>query len=360
MYSALVQEGPTSTWKPSTWADPATGAVSTTYTKGAGALDQELMTNEFSVRRARLTLTATLFKDLSAFVLFELTRTTPFLDYVVTWQPLPEIGLRAGQFKVPFCRQWLLIPWQRALISDTIALTPFTPGRDVGLAVQGSFANRLFEYQVGVYNGSGMANKQDNTDLLYAARVATNPLGPVPDLESDFEGSASPKLLVGLGAVYNPVEKTFYVKRADDHGFDQPAIHTKQLLVGGDLTFMWRGFTFVSEFFFRNYQPDDAFKASLKSHDKNQDGNIRAFGGYGQAGYFLLPKRLELVARGSLVRPNTEISDDDQVEATAGLNVFLHGYATVLQIEYGWLLDQAPEAEDLTSHQARAQLLFKF
>jgi hypothetical protein len=150
------------------------------------------------------------------------------------------------------------------------------------------------------------------------------------------------------------------VKRSDDHGFDQPSIHTKQLLVGGDLTFMWRGFTFISEFFFRNYQPDDAFKASLKSHDKNQDGNIRAFGGYGQAGYFLLPKRLELVARGSLVRPNTEISDDDQIEATAGLNVFLHGYATVLQIEYGWLLDQTPESEDLTSHQARAQLLFKF
>ena len=42
-----------------------------------------------------------------------------------------------------------------------------------------------------------------------------------------------------------------------------------------------------------------------------------------------------------------------------GVNFFLHGYSVMLQAEYAWLLDQTPGGQDLVSHQARLQLLFK-
>jgi len=360
-WTGKVQDGATSAWEQKAHADDA-GAVATVFEKKAAAYDNELTTNEFAVRRARVVLDATLTKTMAAFVQFEFAGTSPLLDAFFTWQPLPEIGVRAGQFKTPMSRLFFLTaPWRRSFVSDPAAMTEFSLGRDLGLMLQGNVANRKLEYHLGVFNGSGSNAKQDNTDLQLVGRVATHPLGPVPDSEGDFDGASPPVFSVGVSGAWNPLEKSYYLKRDDGNGFSKTPIHTPQMTIGTDVVFFWRGLFLTGEFFYRSQWPDEAFRAKLKTPDPNQDGRVDGLGWFAAATYFVVPKRLEVLGRVSMVRPAREKdATDDLWEVTGGATWFLVGNTVALQAEYEYIADKTPYAPKLTTHQARLQLLFKF
>jgi hypothetical protein len=300
-----------------------------------------------------------MFKDLSATILMDLVMTPyPFLDYYLDWQPLPEIGIRAGQFLTPVGRYGILAPWVESSVTSAPPRTEFYTDRDVGIALRGSIKNRMFEYAVGVFNGTAKANKQDNTDVMVAGRLSSHPLGPMPDYEGDYAYSEKPLLSFGVSGAFNPMEKEYYVARADKRGSDKVTVHTKAALAVGDLSFAYKGFFITSEVWYRMLWLDDAHKVA--GIDPDGDGRSDGLGWFVQSSYFVWKKRIELLGRVSMNRSVTEITGADKWEGLGGVNFYPFGYNWQIQTEYAYLHNASPTAADASGHQMRVQMLFKF
>ena len=370
MWTGTVQDGPYTEWEQISWTDTdatsaSYGNVSSSYEKHTGTTDPAYVrhgdfAHEFAVRRARLYAVATLFGQITTFLGLEFNRAIPVMFAHVTYQPLPEIGVRVGLFKAPLSRQFLTIPWRRSFPSDAMASGTFKLGWHVGVALSGSVAKHLFDYELSVTKSPTTSKATQAEDVLVAGRVSTQPLGPMPAFEGDFAQSPDPLLMIGLSAAYNPSGKSYYVKRTDTHGFDKKDIHTEQFVLAADLSLAWRGLYVGGEVYYRDIWPDHTTRSKLKTSDPNQDGLTESFGWYFQASYFLWAKHIELAARVSMVRAALEIKDDDKWAASGVLNLYPFGYAVVVQAEYTYLLDQVPESRNLVSHEFRLQTTFKF
>ena len=311
--------------------------------------DGELKTNEIKLSKARLLVKATTFKYLHTFLLLEFMNELPVLEYSARFQPYEALGLKVGGFKVPMGRQWICPAWKRAFVSGALSMVKFKPGYDLGVNVLGSFSNHLIEYQAGVFNGSGVNKPQDNTDMLVVARVAVNPLGPTPMTESDFKGTPTPRLSVGLGATYNPISKTTSSQVIKDNKVVTETVTagSKVMTLGSDLAFIYKGSATIAEFFYRSTWPDEKDR-------------VDSLGWMLQSSYFFLPKRLQAGLRASMVRMNMDKDDADLWELSTVAAYYIYKTQFVLQGEYSMRLTKKSKTDDLYSHSAQLQVLFRF
>src|SRR5690606_4280856 len=126
--------------------------------------------------------------------------------------------------------------------------------------------------------------------------------------EGDLEDRPHPALFLGGSANYN-------VRNISND---------KVTSVGGEAGLKWKGFSTTGEFFFRNTQPGDTLLQTTND-----------FGYYAQAGYFILPKRLEVAARASQVF--LQGAKNDMGEFQFGINGFIYGNYLKLQSDYSYL-----------------------
>jgi len=171
--------------------------------------------------------------------------------------------------------------------------------RDVGANVQGTVADKKFEYQVGVFNGDG-SNAWPTTDdgMLYAARVAVNPLGEFKYDEVDLD-RGKPKLAVGLDFSMNN-HPSF-----DDNG-DKSDTAT-DMRYGGELRFMAAGLSVNGELLL----------GSVSAGDGSDPATSMGF--YAQAGY-MTPIGIAPGVRYSQVDPDSSSDGkDDAVSQIEGV-----------------------------------------
>src|SRR5262245_32933253 len=107
--------------------------------------------------------------------------------------------LRFGQFKVPFGLQELTSDTKQEFVDRSIANAKFAPSRDIGLMLGGLFWEKKFGYSVGIFNGSGQNNPQEDQKQMYAARVWIDPLGEYKLFETANDASDKNVLHFGLG-----------------------------------------------------------------------------------------------------------------------------------------------------------------
>jgi phosphate-selective porin OprO/OprP len=90
------------------------------------------------------------------------------------WRRYPELSLRIGQFKVPFSQEFTMSIRFIDLAEQSV-LYRLIPNRDDGVMLYGSLLDKVVQYEVGVFNGSGRGvyDNNDNKDL--AARLRVNP-----------------------------------------------------------------------------------------------------------------------------------------------------------------------------------------
>ena len=94
--------------------------------------------------------------------------------------------------------------------------------------------------------------------------------------------------------------------------------------MGLDFILKYKGFALQAEGFVRNVDTHD--------HSK-RIGN--ATGYYVQAGYFLVPKTIEVVGRYNAMDPDTRIGNDLITSGAGGLNWYLNGHEHKVQLDYG-------------------------
>ncbi len=299
------------------------GLVQTEYE----GFEQKGVNNTFLLHRARLDVKGDINDNWSYEVYTEFSGANPkLLDAYTTYKIADWLKFTAGQFKVPFSLESLFADSQLEFIDRSQVVNALAGrstdvignqnGRDIGIQINGSFAklddHYLFDYTFGVFNGAGYDVTGDNNghkDL--AARLSIHPV----------------KDLVISSDLYNGVGY-----------YGTPAKNEKRNRAGVDARYTIGGLSLQAEY------------------DGGTDGTIKRNGWYGQATYFVIPKRLQLAAKYDTYDPNTITANVRTNYYTGGVNYFFNDWAK-FTIDY---VDRREEVTQIKNNIFEAQLQVAF
>lgn len=234
-------------------------------------------------------------------------------DVFVRWEPTGWLSLTAGQIEVPFNRQHVTLEAYQQLIDRSTVDARFGLQRDQGVSVRLRFG--AVDLTLGAWNGARQNVANDDPTLLETARLAWSPFGAIPFEESDLSFSRRPLLSLAVAAAWNPL-RSFAPDPA------KPQTLTEQRRIGQgvlEVTLRYAGLSLTTEVHARRFETGT--------------GTAVDYGELLQAGWFLLPKRLEVAGR--LARSTGAVAQNDPVQETAaGLNLFLRGHR--LKLSGAW------------------------
>jgi phosphate-selective porin OprO/OprP len=122
---------------------------------------------------------------------------------------------------------------------------------------------------------------------------------------------------------------------------------------GFDTAFKWHGLSVTGEYF------------AGEADGQTSGHKLRAEGFYAQAGYFVIPKKVELAYRYSYLDPNRDVTNDQWVENSAAASWYINNHNLKLQADYTNVHKQAAiastsgkNATDDQQVRFQAQILF--
>jgi len=122
--------------------------------------------NEFDIRRARIFLKGTVFRDFDykVQVEFQGNSSNKLRDgYIEYTYFKPNLKIKMGQFKIPFSVETMTSSkW--VLFQERGLNAPIAPNRDLGIMLHGSPFGNILSYYVGVFNGNGVDAEGGDTD----------------------------------------------------------------------------------------------------------------------------------------------------------------------------------------------------
>jgi phosphate-selective porin OprO/OprP len=328
--------------------------------------------SETRIRRFKVSMGGYAFtNDLTYRVQLDLAKsgTAQMLDDAwINYRFTEAAQVQAGQFKIPFSRQELTSDGALQFVDRANAVDAFKPSYDVGAMVQGNVAGGRLAWNAGLFNGTGQSGTRTTNSGAWAVRVVFSPFGEVRYSEADLENTRNPLLSLGAGYFANTLKRNGNATFLDTTTTTPPYAGTSGWLgkaaantaifdntervdvdtYGFDTAFKWRGFSAQGEYFGGN------------AEGQNQGRTVRARGYYGQAGYFLLPKKLEVAARYSSVDPNREKTRDLQVEVTGAVSYYFAGHNLKLQGDYTNIHTQLTGKSATNDKQVRVQAQLAF
>lgn len=254
----------------------------------------------FDIRRARLDLKGSITPYFSYRVQADLAGSPKLIDGYGEIKLADYFTITAGQFKIPFSLENLASSNKlesidraqvvEALVARSKDVTGNQNGRDIGVQISGTFLKikdlPLFEYRIGVFNGSGI-NVADtaNSAKDVVVRLITTPV----------------KGLSFGGSYYNGWDKAI---KPDVAGKSQ----TRNRL----------GFEAA-------YVTD---RLSLKGeYISGKDGKTSREGWYVQAGYFVIAKKLQVLGKYDVYDPNTSKTDNISTNYIAGASYLFNSWS---------------------------------
>lgn len=173
-----------------------------------------LVSNGFDVRRARVTLAGSPFKNFDYKLQADFAPTTRVMDVTAAYTFNTYIKIVAGQQKIPFSLENLissplmesinrsqvveaLVSRSRDVISTQGAVVGNNNGRDIGalltgvIKTQGENARPLVEYSGGLFSGNGINKADNNRELDFSGRVIAYPIKQISIGGSYYNGSAT-------------------------------------------------------------------------------------------------------------------------------------------------------------------------
>ncbi len=327
----------------------------------------------FKIRRFKVYMGGYAFtKDVTYRVQVDLAKsgTAQMLDDAwINYRFVDEGQLQAGQFKMPFARGELTSDGQLQFVDRANAVDAFKPSYDIGVMAQGRVAGGKLLYSGGIFNGTGQSGTRTNNSGAWAARLVVNPFGEMKYSEADLENTPTPLLSLGANYFANTLKRNSNSTFLDTTSSTPPYAGTSGWLgkvasttavfdntekvdigtYGFDMGFKWLGLSVQGEYF------------GGKAEGKTNGPTVHSRGYYAQAGYFLLPKRLEVAARYSCVDPNRDRINDLQVEVTGGVSYYFQGHNLKVQSDYTNIhIQQLPPRQPTDDKQMRVQAQLAF
>ena len=309
----------------------------------ANVLSAGAIADRFVIRRARLSLNGTVAEQFEFRVEAELfsgvdsgafNTSVAARDVFVNWRPLPEFNLKIGQFKSPFGLEQLTSDSRLISIEPSLVTAALTAERQIGVQVWGRpFANLWPErpdfltYYAGVFNGSGAnTSLNDNNEFMYAGRLE------MLAFDSQlFHQEAS--LRLGANGFYSRDEFRNIVSDAllvNDDGSLSPfnffPAGTREAF-GFDAALRVGRFDLIAEYLNQRLTPREA------SGFIPQMPALQPSGYYVQGSYFVIPDKLQLVAKWESFDPDQRANDDIE-SLTAGVNYYIRGDEIKLLANY--------------------------
>lgn len=293
-----------------------------------GYLREDGTASGFSIPRVRILMGGGMYRPWLRYKIeYELGRTSggsgsnKIKDAYVEVEKFQMFSVRIGQFKVPFSVQELTSDSKQEFTDRAITNTQFVPGRDLGVMLFGATAKKLLGYSLGVFNGSGEGNSQEDDSHMFVGRIWADPLGEYKPGETAVDGPEKPVVHVGLG--FRTGEKmkagdTFTPEGEEDPVtiFEGPDDQTACNL---ELVFKSARFFATGEYFRMTEERKNPPPASA---DRDSDGF------HVQGGFLAVPRKLDVAIRYAVVDPDRDADEDRATEARIGATWFFkdHGY----------------------------------
>lgn len=281
---------------------------------------------------------------------------------------LDEVQILVGQTNVPFGRQWLNSTTGLEFVDRSYASDAFRPGYDSGLKLHGKVADSFVTYDVGVYGGAGQSTYRATNNNALAARVTVNPFGPVAYSEGDLEQSSKPLLSIGGNYYLNALKATYTPAAGTTKA--STALETNSVDLAGSNGWLGKGlakFNSSENIDISSYGIDAAFKwqgVSLQgeylrgeAEGKNSHKKLSSAGYYAQAGYFVIPKTVELALRYSYVDLDRDASDRQIKDITGAVSWYINKHNLKIQSDVTNSRNQQKTSDDI-QYRIQAQLLF--
>ncbi len=320
--------------------------------------------SDFDIRRFKLQLKGYLFnKKFGYKYQGEMAGGFKTEDAYLNYKFSPALTLQVGQFKPPQARQELTSASKQLFPDRSLANDTFNLGRDQGLQASGSFADKLVQYRLGIFNGNGPNVSNPDNNQMYAGRIDINPLGSYKMDEAGWPGDKL-ELTLGGSFSHNTVSASDVAGNFDKDNdvldkalnLDATTAAAFSSTYGSDLVMKlwtanlnarWQGATFAAEYYNLNADPD-------------QGADWGADGYYLQAGYQVIPQRLELALRYAAVESTDADASAkfDKSETQFGVNYYFARHALKLQSDITLVEDNWNQGQDDTIFRLQAQFYY--
>lgn len=252
-------------------------------------------------------------------------------DYYFDWIANEYVGIRCGQFRVPFLIQELVSDGKQQFVDRSLATGIFDFLLDLGVALHGDLFNHHLGYSLFAMNGDGANNLDSNQAMLTGVRFDVPLLGAPKYSETDVDYSEEKSLGLGVAYVFN--EATAAIQG------NIPA-RTKASHLTGDLTYKYKGLSLTGA------------GMVTTTHEGSRITNV---GYYAQSGYFIVPKSFELALKESSIFFQTL---PNQYEHSLGINYFFRKHSIKLQTDYAFLKNNRGQGLDDSRIRTQMQVAF--
>jgi phosphate-selective porin OprO and OprP len=296
-------------------------------TTGAGVGHADGALTQFDVPRLRMTFSGGAFRPWLRYSFqFEFSRTSGeggsrIKDAVIEFRPVGKpYRIAGGQFKAPFGLQQMTSSGRLQFVDRAITDAKFNPGRDMGVMVSGTVAERRVGYDVGVFNGAGESLRQTTETPLWVARAYFDPFGPYTLSESSADASEKAVLHLGVAARGGKQIRGRTAAGVVEQADNQSAYDV-------EFAFKARRFYSTAEYFLMS----DEQEAPVAGAD------VDSHGFHVQAGYMLVAKKVEVGALYAWIDPNTDVDDAAVREVRAVFGYYWQAHNLKLQADAGQL-----------------------
>jgi hypothetical protein len=296
-----------------------------------GYLQEDGPSVAFSIPRLRMYMLGTVFKSWMRYKIeievasLRTDATTNInngrvTDAYVEFAKSPYATLRAGQYKIPFGFEELNPDSRLEFIERSIASAKFAPVRDIGLTLSGQFFDKKFGYQVGVFNGAGQNNPQDDRALLYDARIVYDPLGEYKMVEGAVDNPQTNQLHFGLAYRLGEVPRGLSSVGVFESPNDEQAL-------GFEFGWKLKRYSILGEYFTQTNEQVNPTTAAGPDIDAN--------GFDVEFGVFVVPTKQELALRYSVVESDEAVADAKQTEYRLVYGYYWKAHNMKLQADIG-------------------------
>jgi phosphate-selective porin OprO/OprP len=316
--------------------------------------DGKNVNQSFDVALARLAISGNVFDPKLVYFMqlqgstFGDNNNITMLDWWVKYNFAPEIAVQTGRFLLPYSRQFYTHPGNLLFADLSEADFAFNLPRSIGAHASGKWGP--LSYHAAVLNSiralDAPGQQNFGSQVAFLGRLELDILKPYGYLETSPKPVTEPELSIGLATAYNPID--------GGSSFQNLISGDRTTNVTLDLGFRSGGFTFQTAGYYRH---DNFATAGLT--------NGNDWGYYSQAGYYLLPQKLEATGRISGVdfdQSNVSGVFRKTTAYTAGLNYYFYGHNLKFQTDYSFLdnsrFSGQPKARDNHRFRFQTQILF--
>ncbi|MFL6527412.1 MAG: porin [Chthoniobacterales bacterium] len=256
-------------------------------------------------------------------------------DIFLNWHRIPEFQVKVGQWKAPFGLEQLTPDPQLYTIERSLPTGALTPERQIGAMLWGKpFTTAMPEekdlvtYYAGVFNGNGRNfNNNDNNEFMYVGRLELQPW------KSSFLGDSF--LKVSGDYLFSRDETGTNISPALNLRVGSDGSLSSYTLTSPDERHAWSidGWLRVGPFDLIAEYLDESVNARRGSAPQPTFNDFDPHGWYVQGSYFIIPKKLQAVAKWEELEPD-QVADDGIQSFTGGLNYYIHGDALKLMADY--------------------------